>query len=111
VTSGLSRFAISTGKIETTSGLCAVELENRTAALYGALFERSEQRFANAVKSEIRRNVVQRDISNVGDGSHRKNILISTTTRREFPFCAIHVRKISGVLFPSHLLKIAGSFR
>jgi hypothetical protein len=76
VTSGLSRFAISTGKIETTSGLCAVELENRTAALYGALFERSEQRFANAVKSEIRRNVVQRDISNVGDGSHRKNILI-----------------------------------
>jgi hypothetical protein len=66
VTSRLSSFAISTGKIETTSGLCAVEPENCAAALYGAFLERSEQSFANAAKSEIRRDVVQRDISNVG---------------------------------------------
>lgn len=66
-------FKISGSMIEATGGLSADENASAIAAFYRAGFERTQQGPTDPTEPCVRRDVVQRNLSRIGDRTHPKN--------------------------------------
>lgn len=74
--SGGSPFGIPSGEIEAARGLRTFKCADLAALLFGATFKVSQKGGAGAAKSHIRRNVVERNHSGVGDTTDGKDLAV-----------------------------------
>src|SRR5450756_86818 len=73
---GWAVLGITSFEVEASSGFGARERATCMALASGAFFERGQQGPADAAKPGIRRNVIERDLSGVGDATHPKDRLV-----------------------------------
>jgi len=97
-------------KVESEGRCGAIEGASSVAARHRPGFERAEQASTDTAEPRMWRDVVQIDVSRIGDRTNREDCAPSTATRTDLSGAAIHEETMADVLLLSHRSKIVGSF-